>query len=227
MANATEKRHTLKRWNEAFPALTPYKNQFLVQRNGPLLTGLCLDGTRDPRAYIPTYFLHNLLDDDGFVALSYDIVLTGGNYETEKRLKYGDDVQEAAQKLQSQSDIVRPDISFQIYLNRIFECFKTRRGSMVLQHIYFDILTVGSYLGDADFFRSKLDEACTILGTSKRNYMPPGIDAWRERVEQTIACDYEERIAKSVQELKLPALTCTDMAYLRTPDFLDFLQDVK
>jgi hypothetical protein len=225
MATAKEKGSTLQSWGSIFPALTPWLDKFLIQRTGPLISGICLDATRDPNAYKPTFFHHNLLAPWPVLTLSYAAALLYRG--TPKSVKYGAPVADLADQLKAQVESARIPITFAIFLRHIGDA---RRGvfgpvGLYLPHALRDIITVGSYLGDADHFRSRLDEVCArIASVPNLNVQIIGsVAEWRKDVEAALSLPGEELIEKHQMALRLPALPAQAMPYERPQNFLELL----
>lgn len=58
--STSQKRKIIGDWANEFRTLSPWTSRWLVQRHGPVLYGICLDGASRPNAYVPTVFAHCL-----------------------------------------------------------------------------------------------------------------------------------------------------------------------
>jgi hypothetical protein len=64
------KRKITQDWQSCFPAMSIFRSMWLLKRNGPILTGIALDGNRDNTTYRVIVHVHNLLVPTGFVSLT-------------------------------------------------------------------------------------------------------------------------------------------------------------
>lgn len=224
MATATEKKQVLDEWNRHFPLHHKWKSQFLIQRNGAMLSGICLDETRDPRSYRPVFFFHNLLVPSKVITLAYAApLLSRGVY---KPLKYGFFSESDVHEFRQQITLCQEDISFEGFVNHIVETIGGRYGAQAvyLPHALRDILTVGSYLGDSAYYLSTLDKVSSLIETK------PGInlsiigsvDQWQKTVSQLIHQANELSIQAEIQAHGLPALDDLGMDYQRIENYWEY-----
>src|SRR5436190_8831039 len=68
-----------KDWKDEFPSLGVYKPLHLLRRNGPLLSGICLDRTSSGDIYKPIFHYHCLLRSCPAISLSLAVQLKAAN----------------------------------------------------------------------------------------------------------------------------------------------------
>ena len=65
------KKNITNQWRESFPSMGIYKNMWILRRVGPFLQGICLDKDTSNSSYLPTFHIHNLVNqDDDFISLT-------------------------------------------------------------------------------------------------------------------------------------------------------------
>lgn len=220
MATTKEKTATLDLWAAAFPDHTAWNGKFLLRRNGPLLSGICLDEMRDPKTYRPTFFYHNLICDWPVLTLGYSVSLQQRGVP--KALKYGS-VGDEPVGLKDQIEAARLPASFPLFLKHISEARRGAFGPMAvyLPHALRDVMSVGSYLGDAAFFSSHLSSAADLIISAKNvNLQIIGsVDQWTRDVGNLLSSNLEALVQQSLQKLRLPSLTNESLPYVRPDDF--------
>lgn len=221
MATAREKGETLDEWGSYFPLHHKWKNQFLIQRNGALLSGICLDATRDPKAYKPTFFFHNLLAPSKVVTLSYAApLLSRGVY---RPVKYGPLAEADVKEFKGQVCLSHGAITFERFFNHIVDAYRGRYGAQAvyLPHALRDIITVGSFLGDSSYFLSTLDKSAAVIEAK------PGVNLniigsvsqWVKTVGDLIKQDHGDVIQRELETHGLPVLQDLGMHYSRVENF--------
>ena len=226
MTTAKIKKEVLDEWSEHFPQYRQWKNQFLIQRNGCLLSGICLDTTRDPTRYRPTFFFHNLLEPSSSMTLSYGVPLrtTKGGY---KELKYGLLTDVDVTEFKHQFLLSHNLVTFENFFNYVLDIRQGRYGAFgfYLPHALTDIITIGSYLGDDSYYLSVL-EKCAALIEANRGVINLNIigsvNQWLKYVEGLIKQDYKSVIQKELEAHKLPLLDDREMSYTRIPNFWEY-----
>lgn len=217
MATAKDKSNAQEQWASAFPNLCRWKTNFLIQRAGALIAGICLDETRDPKTYKPTFFFHNLLVSSPVVTISYAAPLLGRGVF--KPVKYGDAVDSVICDFKQQITALNNPVNFAAFVNHIMLAAKGKYGvqAVYLPHVFRDIISIGASCGDQDFFSNSLDEATSkIANTAGLNFAIIGsVDAWRSQVEKMIAVDHAAVIDDHSKQLKLPKLEDRGLPYLR------------
>jgi hypothetical protein len=222
MATAREKRETLDEWSSYFPLHYKWKNQFLIQRNGALLSGICLDITRSPKEYRPTFFFHNLLVPSQVVTLSYAApLLSRGVY---KPLKYGPLAVADVEEFKGQVDLCHTEITFEKFFNHIVDALHGRYGTQAvyLPHALRDIITVGSFLGDSSYYLSTFDECAAAIEAKKTGlniHIIGSVNKWVKSINTLINQDYESAIQRELETHELPILHDLGMHYSRIQSF--------
>lgn len=220
MATTKERAATLDRWAASFPDFTTWNGKFLLRRNGPLLSGICLDEMRDPKTYRPTFFYHNLVCDWPVLTLGYGVSLRRKGVP--KALKYGSVADEPAE-LKDQIESARLPVTFLLFLKHISEARRGGFGPMAvyLPHALRDVMSVGAYLGDAAFFIVHLASAANLINSSKNvNLQIIGsVDHWARDVGNLLSSNLEARVRQNIQKLRLPSLMSESLPYVRPEDF--------
>lgn len=220
MATTKEKTATLDQWAAAFPDHTAWNGKFLLRRNGPLLSGICLDEMRDPKTYQPKFFYHNLICDWPVLTLGYGVSLRQRGVP--KALKYGN-VGDEPVGLKDQIESARLPASFSLFLKHLSEARRGAFGPMAvyLPHALRDVISVGSYLGDAAFFRGHLASAADLITSSSNvNLQIIGsVDQWTRDVGNLLSSNLEALVQQSILKLRLPLLTNESLPYVRPLDF--------
>jgi hypothetical protein len=223
MATTKERRSALENWATAFPSFSIWKDKFLIQRVGPLIAGICLDHTRDPKIYRPTFFFHNLLVEWPVLTLGYGAPVL--HRVVARLLKYDQSVSEVAAQFREQVESTRCPVSFEIFVRHIrdarWEFFGPQ--AVYLPHALRDMIAVGSYLDDGDYYRACLDAACTRLAAipNLSLHIVGSINAWRGDVESLIASCADALVERHQVSLRLPSMAKMNMEYLRPNDFPD------
>lgn len=99
-------------WQHCLPSMTVFRPMWLLKRNGPLLTGIALDGNRDNSAYRVIVHSHNLLVKTDFVSLTLWSPLQNarGTYHEEITLRgHEEKLPAACERLRSQSPLPLTD----------------------------------------------------------------------------------------------------------------------
>lgn len=220
MATKKEKRATLDQWAEAFPCHTPWADKFLLRRNGPLVSGICLDEMRYAKTYRPTFFYHNLLIDWPVLTLGYGASLR--HRGVSKAVNYGSFGDEPA-GLKDQIESARFPASFALFLKHLADARRGAFGPMAicLPHALCDLMSVGSYLGDAAFFREHLAPAAGLIASASNvNLQIIGsVDQWIRDVGNLLSSNLEERVRQNILKLRLPSLTNESLPYVRPDEF--------
>jgi hypothetical protein len=225
MATKKERHLVLEQWAQEFPTLVPWKDQYLIRRTGPLISGICLDRRSDPKVYCPTFFFHNLLTQWPDLTLGYaaSAVYRG----MPKLVKYGAPVADTASEISSIIEPLHSKITFPAFVRHMLKAKSGLFGfaGSYLPHDLRDIITVGSYLGDADYYRSTLDLACTrIAAAQNMNLAIVGsIAEWRANVQEICEAASDDLIEIHTKELKLPQLIPEQMEYARQPEIFSML----
>jgi hypothetical protein len=184
VAKLKEKKEALAQWNEHFPELKPWKTQHLLRRNGPLLSGICLDRTGDPGIYKPTYFIHNLLIPFPVISLSYRApLLDEYGYKSVRYGIEGVQVADLVGGFREQVGILGKDISMP---NFVSHARKVRAGkfgmdTVFLPHLMSDVITIGSIDGD-EYYRQTIGDAVSALERrgGPVNNIIGSIQEWKE-----------------------------------------------
>ncbi|WKJ90896.1 hypothetical protein QZJ86_01855 [Methylomonas montana] len=217
MATTKEKRESLEEWSAYFPLYQKWKDQFLIQRNGGVLSGICLDTTRDPKTYKPTFFFHNLLVPSPTITLAYATpLLVRGVY---KPLKYGVSADVDIRDFKNQIKVACEPITFGIFFDHVMEAQRCGRG--YLPNTLRDLIIVGSSLGDRDYYVSTLEDAASAIeAKSGINLSIIGsISEWSNTVGSLIKQDHDGTISKQIEVHRLPALEDRGMPYRRIEEF--------
>jgi hypothetical protein len=225
MATSKEKLMTLEQWRFEFPNLSVWKDQFLIERRGPLVTGVCLDSTRDPQSYKPKFFYHNLTIASPVITLGYAAPLR--HRGVARSVKYGVPVGDLAEAFKVQVESLRSKITFDVFVKHIVD---TRNGvfgpsAAYLPHALRDISTVGSFLGDTNYFLATLDEAGSSIDAAKDinpNITGSVVD-WEKDVLDCINAATEQTVRQNLNALQLPALSKLPMPYARVPHYWTLL----
>jgi hypothetical protein len=222
MATAKEKKAALEGWALHFPHLRSWKNQFLVKRNGGLVSGICLDETRDPKAYDPKFFFHNLLVPFPVMTIAYQapLVLAG----VAKRLRYGNPAEEVIHKFKEHLPLSQTgSLTFERFVEHVIAARHGAFGAqgVYLPHVFRDIITLGSAAGDAAYYRSTLGIAAAKLeATSGFNLAIIGsVHQWRKNVEAAIEQNHEAVAEEQRTALGLPELPDGGLLYQRVENF--------
>ncbi len=218
MATRQQKKQMLGFWGERFPGYAPFDAQFLLIRNGPLVSGVCLNSLREPQKYRPIYFVANMLELPDCIPLMY-------GYEpvtrfTPLELKYLDsDISVAAELMFSNAPFLRMPGSHGGYLQQMESCLlqetKGFRKDFEAPSVLTDLIGVAAYCGDTEFAQELLVEATSVLTQLLDNgtlEMP--LDAWVARTRTAM-----ERSEKAVQThcaaIGLPPLPNQGLSYSR------------
>jgi len=225
MAAARVKKEALDEWSSYFPHYQKWKDQFLIQRNSALLSGICLDETRDPKAYKPTFFFHNLLVPSQVVTLSYSApLLSRGVY---KPLKYGLLMEEDINEFKRQVNLFQDAITFERFFNHIVDTQHGRYGTqgIYLPHALRDVIVVGSFLGDSAYYLSALDKCAAVIAAKPGVNLNiiGGVSQWVATVVDLVKQDSESVIQMELEAHKLPHLHDIGMQYSRIERFWERL----
>lgn len=223
MAKAKDKREALAEWAGHFPDLVPWKNQFLIRRNGGLLSGICLDELRDPNAYKPTFFFHNLLVPSPVVTLSYAApLLLRGVY---KPVKYGDPGESIA-TFKKQLPIDQ-EPSLASFIAHVSAACAGKFGAQAIYvpHFFRDVITLGStresyYLGVIE----KCAKAIETLPGINLNLIG-SVAEWQADVRHHASCDTDVSIAEQLSKLKLPELSDAGLRVEIVDEFWKLITD--
>lgn len=222
MANAARKKETLNMWGAHFPSHSLWKGQFLIRRNGPVISGLCLNETRDKDYYKPTFFIHNLLVPFPVISLSYAAPLLSRGVS--KSLKYGLPVDDEARGFLEQVPVSQELLTFKKFFEHVVGAYRGLHGniSVYLPHALRDIIVIGSSLGDADFYSSCIDDVTEVIESKSKTVNMQIIGSvahWKEMVKSLIWQDHESVIKAEIHAHKLPEMEDLGMDYHRVSDF--------
>lgn len=222
MATKKDRLRVLNNWSSAFPDFTMWKDQFLLQRLGPLIRGICLDKTSEKQKYQPTFFFCNLLLNSLHVPLSYAVDLRQRGVG--KRIGYSDAIFTFPELFKEQVAGLNSQIGFDSFVEHVQLHDKGSFGPVGVYppHSLADIITIGSFLGDYDYFFTSLDDSCALLDRKKDNFnmrIIGSIAEWRKTIEEVIKSDGEVIIEKNIQKLELPDLYNYNLSYMRLLDF--------
>jgi hypothetical protein len=221
MATAKDKQSALKQWACAFPDHQAWKDKFLLKLTGPVISGLCLDETRDPKIYTPKFFFHNLLIETPGLTIGYSVSLR--HRGVSKSLKYAASIADSPELLKAQIESARLPISFEIFVRHIQGTIRGDFGpiGIYLPHAYCDIMSVGSFLGDDGYFRSTLDDVCErIAAIPHLNlHIIGSVAKWRKEVELLLDSCGKDLIERHLTKLRLPPLANEPMPYIRPAGF--------
>lgn len=219
-ARAGGRRATLAAWAQALPQYTPWRDRHLLRRFGPLVAGICLDALRDPRRYVPTFFLHNLAAPWPTLTMGYPAPLMARGVA--RRLLHGEPVEPAVQDFTGQvPDIVAPAFGFADFIAHVGRVSSGRFGpvGLYLPHLLRDVALLGAQGGDADFHARSLDAACDRLRREPRLNLAiiGSIDAWRAELAAGLQAEPGARVAAHRAALALPDMPCEPFRYERPP----------
>lgn len=205
-----------------FPSHFLWKNQFLIRRNGPVVSGLCLNETRDKDYYIPTFFIHNLLVPFPVISLSYAAPLLSRGVS--KSLKYGSPIDANAVEFIKQVPISKELLTFNKFCEHVVGAYRGAHGniSVYLPHALRDVIVIGSYLGDSAFYTSCIDRAAEVIESKAKNInmqIIGSVSDWKEMVKALIRQDHESVIRSEIYAHKLPEMEDLGMNYERVRDF--------
>jgi len=229
MATKKEKQKVLNSWHELFPEYTPWKDQWLLQLNGGVLSGICLDKTSDKEVYQAVFFFHNLLVPSSFISISNHARLKGKHIA--KNLKYANFQESDVVLFKKQVRALREPISFEVFLDHIENIYNKTYVSIppFVPHLLKGIAAIGSYAGDEEFYKSSLPNAKKLL----ERYNPclnfeassEGFNKWEEEVITLIESDGKEIINSEIEKHGLPNLKDMQMPYKRVDDYIEKIDE--
>ncbi|MCP4122645.1 MAG: hypothetical protein GY751_12905 [Bacteroidetes bacterium] len=225
MAKVKNKRYSQDLWGSYFGGLKKWGDQFLIRKNGPLISGICLDRTRDPEFYIPTFFYHNLLVQSSVVKLSYAAPLLSRGVPM--ALKYCESVEEFAAQLKTQVEALDEKQTFSKFVNHIAAA---RRGDFGPQAVYLphalrDVILLGGFLGDKEYYESTIDDAAKIIiDTPNINLnMVGSIEEWKETITNLLRQNFNNAIEEHNSELSFPNLDDNEISYSRLKRYWEYI----
>jgi len=193
---------------KALPGLHPWGDSHLIRRCGPVLSGVCLDGTRDPQACQPTFFVHNLLVSQPVMTLAYGAPLLPRGVP--RRLRYGASVDDEARALLSQVQALSglPALGDLVAHIALLRAGEFGPPSLYPPHVMRDVLTIGAFLHQADekTMLVWLDAAQAALQRAApfNMHIIGSVAAWRSRVWEDMLADGDQAMARHAQALKIP-----------------------
>jgi hypothetical protein len=205
MTKMNDQRSALQEWAEQFPDFTPWKNQFLIRRNGGLISGICLDKLRDPNAYKPTFFFHNLLVPSPVVTLAYAApLLSRGVYKPVKYGHIGESIKEF--RMQVPIDEI-PSISKFVDHVSASRAGKHGAQAIYIPHFFRDVITLG--ISQEPRYLETIDTAVEVISNlSGINLNLIGsIADWKFELLQLANRDSTAAITDQIKKLKLPAIS--------------------
>lgn len=209
MAKAKDKRAALTQWSEQFVDFVKWKDKFLICLSGGLISGICLDETRDPGAYKPTFFFHNLLVDSPVVTLSYAApYVKNGVY---KPVKYGASIEGIVPDFKEQVPaLTSGPLTMASFISHVRDAQNGRFGAQAIYvpNFFRDVITLGVCFGDSNYYRQSISDAVSVIKTK------PGInmniigsaEKWRDDIQAIVRRDCMNVIASHIEKLRLPAL---------------------
>ena len=208
MAKAKEKRAALGQWAEYFEGFESWKNQYLIRRNGGLISGICLDETRDPSAYKPTFFFHNLLIPSPVLTLAYAApYLVRGVY---KPVKYGTPVDELVPSFREQVPMLSGEVTMLSFVAHAKAAHQGKFGAQAvyLPHFFRDVITLGVCFGESDYYRRSVHDAASMIGNTNGINMNliGSVEEWQREIERIVDKDCSRSIDENLQQLQLPQL---------------------
>lgn len=225
MATAKEKRDLLAKWSAHFPLHQSWKDQFLVRRNGPLLSGICLDLCRDPKTYKPTLFFHNLIVPSPVITLAYAAPLLSRGVN--KPLRYAAFSEADVKEFKCQLTLSCEELTFDKFFNHVVAARAGKLGTQAvyLPHALRDVIVVGSFLGDASYYLSVLDHCAEEIEHEPglNLHIIGSIGQWKESVRDLIGLNYEAAIKKECERHGLAPLPDLGMTYRRPENFWELL----
>lgn len=208
MATTKQKQATLEQWAQAFPGYVALGGKFLLKRNGPLLSGICLDDMRNSETYRPTFFYHNLLIDWPVLTLNYGVRLRRRGVPL--AINYGT-LHEEQVLLMNQIEAVQHPESFEVFVRHIQATRNGQFGPIAtyLPHVFRDVMSVGAYMGDAGFYISCIDAACQLISSEPNLnlYIIGSVQQWKGEIESLLASDFESIVQENTKKLRLPTLS--------------------
>ncbi|UFH60183.1 hypothetical protein [Sulfurovum mangrovi] len=221
MATKKEKLKILNAWNEYFPHLTLWKDQWLLQLNGGLLTGICLDRTSDKTKYLPTFFMHNLLVPFSTISLSYNVKLQQ-HKGMPQSLKYADFKETDVLRFKEQVNGLDEPITFELFFDHIEKIYNKTYNTTkpYLPHLLKDIFTIGSYSGDKEFYSTSLGEAKQMLNRYTQCFNYGDIDEWEDEIINLLNAEAKGIIESEIKIHDLPDLEDMTMSYKRIDNYL-------
>lgn len=209
MASTKEKKAELSMWMKALPGLHPWGDSYLIRRCGPVLSGVCLDGTRDPQAYQPTFFVHNLLVSQPAMTLAYGAPLLYRGVP--RRLRYdGAPVDEDAQALLTQVPALSglPTLGDLVAHVTLLRAGAFGPPALYPPHVMRDVLTIGAHLHKTDerAMQAWLDAAEAALQRAApfNMHIIGSLAAWRARVWEGMLADGDQAVTRHAQAWKIP-----------------------
>ncbi len=219
MAKAKEKKAALSEWAAHFAHLTPWKNDYLVARNGPLLSGVCLEAERDPRMYKPAFFMHNLAIQSPCITISYAMNMYGHGGS----VAYGEPVEKYVNRLIARSPALRADMSFEVFIDQVRALDWVSPVSVLS-----DIVVLGAYCGDSESLISTLDGPVSKLleNTAPVESWIGGVEKWREWALARLSTsseDWREIVESEASEHKVDHVEDMGFSYTRVDDYWAWL----
>lgn len=227
MATKKERLKVLEQWSEYFPELTPWEDQWLVQLNGGILSGVCLDRTSSKNFYQPMFFMHNLLREREDITLSYNAPLHNKKGGVGISLSYNRFNENDIKIMKEQIRGLRESISFELFFDHIEKTYKREYHSTPAYepHLLKDIILIGSYIGDKEFFMNKIEKSYNLLRKYEESLSLRNIDNWDEKVHKLLEQDGKTIIKSEIEKHNLPELEDKGMAYKRIDNYLEKIED--
>ena len=209
MTTAKQVRNTARLWASSFQTLL-FGNNFLLRKHGPVVFGICLNGTGDRNRYAPSFFVHNLLSGRDWLSLSYHVDSTNKK-GVSVDIKYETDVVDVVRSIKENAFILNsPAVTFEDCLKHILFIVDKCRGQAdpYLPHTLFDIITLGCYVGHSDYFLHTLTAAAEeIKRTGNINiHITGSVEEWIESVKKAVLISNEDYVDKISSLIGLPEL---------------------
>jgi hypothetical protein len=228
MATKTERIEILKLWAEHFPQLIMFKDQWLLKRNGPVLSGILIDRTSDKNKYRALYFM-SVLDMNDFIPISHSQEYKG-RYAG-KELRYDRFDSNDIEQFKKQLPILKKELTFKDYFSFIEG--QHDRESMVLGtlptkgYMLRELALVGAYCKDKDFYLDQMPLAKKLLRDFDKECgpfeNPVNIQQWEEETLRKIDNIYEV-VQNTITSSGFSNLKDNGMEYKRIDNYLQRLK---
>jgi len=232
---ATKKIRTeeLKQWAEFFPDYIMSDGDLLLRRSGSLVHGLLLEGGSNDTRYDPLFIMNNLLLPFGQITLGINQRMSRINISgniVKKNIIYGRFKEEDAIEFKSQVELFQKPLTFELFFEHIIKMYKgeciTQSGVPNLPATLSDIISVGYFSGDEEFYINSLPLAAKLLGKQQsayHSYITP--DEWLINMKNILEVDGDKTIESEIKVIGLPNLKDEGLPYKRIDNFLDILDE--